>query len=150
MSSIYLDHNVSRDVISPLRWAGHDVLSARDLGLTRLPDDAQVLSAVRARRVLVTHNRRHFTLLHDAWVTWPLAFGVVFPAHPGILLLNTAPPLAISDAVNDILGATPASLLASNLFWWHHRDGWRRRLVGNAWEPYPLTTWVRGRRDAPA
>ena len=87
MARLYLDHNVSQRLARLLR-TNHDVVSARDLRLTRLTDDAQLLAAVRDDRLLVTHNRGDFALLHDAWLTWPPAFGLALPPHSGILVLD--------------------------------------------------------------
>lgn len=138
MASLYLDdHNVSLHLAPPLRAVGHDVVMARDLGLTRLTDEAQLLSAVRAGRVLITHNRRDFTLLHDAWLTWPAAFGLALPPHPGILVLDPAPHETLSGALDALLAATLSAPLANEIFWWHRRDGWRRRIIGTGWEPNP-------------
>jgi hypothetical protein len=135
LAGLYLDHNVSLHVAPPLRAAGHAVVMARDLGLARLTDDAQLLSAVRAGRVLITHNRRDFTLLHEAWLTWPAAFGLTLPPHPGILVLDPAPHEALSGALDAFLAAPPARL-ANGIFWWHRRDGWRRRIIGIGWGRY--------------
>ena len=137
MASLYLDHNISLRLAPPLRAAGHDVVTARDLGLTWLTDDAQLLSAVRVGRVLVTHNRRDFTLLHDAWLSWPAAFGLALPPHPGILVLDPAPRELLSAVLGAVLAAIPPTGLANGLFWWHGRHGWRWRIIGTRWEPYP-------------
>ena len=107
MASLHLDHNVSLNLAAPLRAAGHDIATARDLGLTRSTDDAQLVSAVRAGRVLLTHNRRDFTLLHDAWVTWPSNFHVVFPAHPRILVVDVAPLEELASAVIAVFSGIP-------------------------------------------
>lgn len=135
MASLYLDHNVSLQIVAPLRSFGHVVLTARDLGRERQPDDAQLLAAVQAGHILITHNRRDFTMLHDAWLTWAAAFDVALPAHAGILVLDVAPHEVLSAAVSGILDATPATDLENGLFWWRRRDGWRRRLEGLGWEP---------------
>ena len=137
MASLYLDHNISLRLALPLRAAGHDVVTARDLGLTRLTDDAKLLSAVRVGRVLVTHNRRDFTLLHDAWLIWPAAFGLALPPHPGILVLDPAPRELLSAVLGAVLAAMPPTGLANGLNWWHGRQGWRWRIIGTRWEPYP-------------
>ena len=89
MARLYLDHNVSLHAAPALQAVGHDVLSTRDLGATRRPDHAQLLFATQAGLVLVTLDRHDFTMLHDAWQTWPRAFGVSFPPHPGILVLDS-------------------------------------------------------------
>src|SRR3569623_950161 len=78
LAGVYLDHNVSLDIVSPLRFAGHDVVTTRDLHFARQSDDKQLLTAVRAGRIVITHDRQDFTLLHDAWLTWPAAFAVEF------------------------------------------------------------------------
>jgi uncharacterized protein DUF5615 len=136
LARLYLDHNVSQRLARLLR-TNHDVVSARDLGLTRLTDDAQLLAAVRDDRLLVSHNRGDFALLHDAWLTWPAAFGLALPPHPGLLVLDPAPHEALSDVLDAFLAATPPARLANETFWWHHRNGWRRRIIGTGWEPYP-------------
>lgn len=85
----------------------------------------------------MTHNRRDFTLLHDAWTTWPAASGAALPAHPGILVLDAAPLEELSSAIVGVLSSTPAAELANGLFWWRRRDGWRRRVAGTRWDSHP-------------
>jgi len=138
--SLYLDHNVSLHLASPLRAAGHDVVSARDLNRIRLSDDAQLLSAVRLARILVTHNRRDFLLLHEAWIAWPAALGAAFPAHRGILVLDAASDRMLATIVSDFLSAGAYEDLSNSLLWWHGPDGWFRRRTGVGWEPDRSTT----------
>lgn len=135
LAKLYLDHNVSLRLVAPLQEAGHDVATARDFDLARLPDDAQLLTTVREERVFITHNRADFLLLHEAWLTWPAALGVAFPPHPGILVLDLAPYETLFDTLSAWLVALPASRLANRRFWWHRHDGWRHRVVGTNWEP---------------
>lgn len=137
MTDFYLDNDVSLRVAPLLRVAGHRTTATRDLRLTRAADDAQLLTAARNHWVLLTQNRRDFEMLHDAWLTWPEAFGLALPAHSGILTLDHVPPELQAQAVITFLTAIPPESLANASFWWHHRDGWRHRLVGNGWEPYP-------------
>jgi hypothetical protein len=137
VADLYLDNDVSLDLAPLLRNAGHRVTATRDLAHFRAPDDAQLLTAARNNWVLVTYNRRDFAMLHDAWLTWPAAFGMMLPAHPGILALDHAPIETQGNAVATFLATAPPSSLANGLFWWHHRDGWRRRVTGIRWEPYP-------------
>jgi hypothetical protein len=136
VARLYLDHNISRNLIIPLRSAGHDVVAVRDIGLTRATDEAQLLEAVRQGRILVTHNRTDFTLLHDAWMTWPSGLGVGFPVHPGILVVDTAPSDVLSTVVEELIRHMPPAESENGLFWWHRHEGWRRRAVGAGWEPY--------------
>ena len=136
MASLYFDHNVSHDV-GPSLWSlGHELVFSRDMRSTTLPDDALLLSSVQAGRVLVTYNRRDFRMLHDAWVTWPAAFGMALPMHPGILILDQARPEMLVRALATFLGQVTPSRLANGIFWWHRHDGWRQPVAGANWEPY--------------
>lgn len=108
----------------------------RDIRASRQTDDAQLLASARSDRVFITHNRRDFRLLHDAWLTWPAAFGVVLPPHPGILVLDDAPYDDLARVLVAFLVGTPPERLASEIFWWHRLDGWRRPAIEGRWEPY--------------
>jgi hypothetical protein len=110
-------------------------VAARDLNLTRVHDDAQLLQAVQLQRTLVTHNRRDFVMLHDAWIGWPAALSVQFPLHPGILILDADEHDALARAVHGILNASTTDGLANNLLWWHGDQGWRLRRA-EGWEPF--------------
>jgi hypothetical protein len=84
--------------------------------------------------VLLAYNRRDFTMLHDAWVSWPQAFGLQLPAHPGILVLDPATPAMLAEAIISFVDSTPAETLANGLFWWQRRGVWYRRIVQRGWE----------------
>lgn len=88
-------------------------------------------------RIFLTHNRKDFKLLHDAWLTWPSAFGVTFPPHPGILLLDASLPETLSRVVAAFLRETAPEEVANAIFWWHRHDGWRQPASGTTWEPRP-------------
>jgi len=133
---LHLDHNVSRYVGPLLQTRGHGVVLSRDIGADTLTDDAVLLSAVRANRILVTHNRNDFRMLHDAWLTWPAAFGVELPPHPGILVMDVAPPADLAAVLIELLASTSAGSLANTILWWHRRDGWRQPMAGGLWGPY--------------
>ena len=135
MADFHLDADVSLLLASLLRSAGHGVATARHLGLAAATDDAQLLAAMRSGRMLVTHNRRDFTLLHDAWRSWPTAFGLALPAHPGILALDHGPPNLLFRVIDEFLAATSPASRPNEMFWWQGRGGWRRRIVGTAWTP---------------
>jgi len=60
--------------------------------------------------------------------------GVDFPLHPGVLVPDNAREDVLSLALENALEARPAAQLPGNLLWWHHIEGWRRR-VGYAWQP---------------
>lgn len=115
---------------------GHDILASRDVNSERLPDDVLLLTTVRLGRVFITHNRNDFRMLHDAWVTWPAAFGMALPPHPGVLLLDSGPPETLAQVLVDFFDVVRPDNLPNTIFWWHHRDGWRRSTAGGPWEPY--------------
>ena len=103
MAVFQLDHNVSAQLRPLLRLAGHEVYDAREQGLDRVSDDVLLLEAMRAGRVLVTHNEGDFLLLHAAWRRWPVAWGIVPPpAHAGILLVPQAPQALPTDLAQAI------------------------------------------------
>ena len=141
MARLSLDHNVAVGLAQPLELAGHDVLVTRDVGRERLPDDAQLLASVREGRIFITHNRTDFRMLHDAWLTWPAAFGMALPPHPGILVLDTGlPPSSLAQVLVDFLVRIPVGNLANALLWWYRHDGRRQPIASAQWEPYqPLS-----------
>lgn len=86
MTRFCLDEDVAAGVASLLRRSGHDVLSIVALPALRRIGDYDVLRiAARERRILVTHNAKHFVLLHHAWLRWSHDWGVS-PVHSGILV----------------------------------------------------------------
>jgi predicted nuclease of predicted toxin-antitoxin system len=66
----YLDENVSDRMGEALERRGHDVLITRNLRSVGVDDARQLANAARLGRLLVTHNRRDFVLLHRAWRRW--------------------------------------------------------------------------------
>jgi hypothetical protein len=136
VAELYLDNDVSLRLAPLLRAAGHTVTTTRELGLTAATDDAQLLTAARNGWILATSNRHDFRLLHDAWHTWAAAFGLALPSHPGILVLDPAPPDDQFQALGRLLSDASTQTLAGELFWWHRAEGWRH-LVGTEWNPYP-------------
>ena len=137
MADFYLDNDVSLRLAPLLRSVGHRVTTTRELGLSGASDDAQLLTAAWNGWILITHNRRDFMMLHDAWRTWPAAFGLALPPHPGILVLDQALPNVLTNVVSGFLAGMPGESWANDLFWWHRGGNWRRRVVETGWEPYP-------------
>lgn len=137
MAELYLDNDVSLELAPLLRRTGHRVTTTRDLGLFRATDDAQLLTATRNHWTVVTYNRRDFTMLHDAWLNWPVAFGVALPPHSGITVVDPGLPPVLAAQIANLLRSTPVETLPNALIWWHHRDAWQRRIIGTGWEPFP-------------
>ena len=138
MADIYLDHNVSSELVLHRDVAGHDVATTRVTGEARASDDVLLLASVRANRLFITHNRADFRLLHDAWTTWPAAFGLKLPPHPGILVLDTSPPVTLAIVITEFLDAVSPERLGNAMFWWHHLDGWRSPAINGRWVPMRL------------
>ena len=136
MAAFYLDNDVSLALAPLLLERGHDVTSTRDLRLFRATDVDQLLTAMRNGWVLLTYNRRDFTLLHDAWQTWPAAFGQTLPPHCGILALDPAPATELARAITARIAVTSPSAWANELLWWRQIE-WRRRVTGVGWEAIP-------------
>ena len=66
-----------------LNARGHAAYTARDLGLAAAADPVQLRSAAQDGRILVTHNKGDFLLLHRAWRDW-----MPGSPHAGILIMK--------------------------------------------------------------
>ncbi len=66
MARFYSNENIAAQVVVELRRLGHDVLTSREAGKANaaVPDSEVLDFATSECRVLVSHNRRHFLLLH--------------------------------------------------------------------------------------
>ena len=125
MANFYTDHDVSLRVAVLLRQVGHTAITARDRGLERAGDDEHLLIAAQRSWILVTHNRQHFFLLHDAWRRWLEVFGVPV-IHAGILIPPHGFPGQTVQLLYDLLAS--GLLLSNELYVWRSGAGWTRRL----------------------
>jgi predicted nuclease of predicted toxin-antitoxin system len=66
MARLLSDEDFSRRVVEELRQLGHDVVTARELGLANqgTQDPLILLVATRDARAVLTYNRRDFGRLH--------------------------------------------------------------------------------------
>jgi len=118
LARFHLDHDVSRYIAPPLRFSGHSVVTAHELGLDSAPDGQQLLSARAAQRILVSHNRKDFQLLHDTWYRWAEAWGV-HRDHEGILILPQTRDISILvEALNGF--AELGFVTTGRLYRWRH------------------------------
>ncbi len=80
---VLLDAHVSvRHLGRPLAAAGHDVLALQqDQSLARLTDDEVLALAAGQRRVVITHNVRHFAPIVRRWAE-------AGRRHPGCILIT--------------------------------------------------------------
>ena len=102
MATFDFDHGTPDYLASRLGAVGHEVLTTRRHGHTRAQDDEQLLTAFQLGRILVTHNERDFLLVHHAWRRWPIALGIEWPPHPGILVTPQPPQLVITRIAEEI------------------------------------------------
>ena len=112
-------------VAPELRSRGHTARTAHDMGLDSAKDDEQILVAAQNGWTLITHNRKDFALLHDAWQRWTKAWQV--PArHAGILLVPQT--WAGGEIAREIeLFVQTAQPLIDQLYEWRASSGWVRR-----------------------
>lgn len=68
MTALYSNENFPLPAVLELRLLGHDVLTIQETGRAdrALPDEAVLAFAADQQRILLTLNRRHFILLHNA------------------------------------------------------------------------------------
>ena len=121
MAEIYADHNVAKEIIAGLRARRHVVTITTDLGLQRATDEVQF---AQREWLLITHNRKDFTLLHLAWRRWSREWAVN-PQHHGILILpqTVAHPNVALEVHRFLRRGLP---LQNELYDWQPPDGWVR------------------------
>ncbi|MBI3972819.1 MAG: DUF5615 family PIN-like protein [Chloroflexi bacterium] len=124
MTTFYLDADVSVHVAPLLQLSGYGAITATSMGLQTASDDAQIETAVLHGWILITHNRKHFRLLHDAWHRFARMWQVM-ATHPGILIARQGPAEQTSS---DVLSFLQLGLLLRNeLYEWTPSRGWSRR-----------------------
>jgi hypothetical protein len=66
VARFYTNENIAFQVVVELRRLGHDVLTSLDAGRANasVPDSEVLAFAAAERRILLSHNRRHFLNLH--------------------------------------------------------------------------------------
>ncbi len=129
MARFPLDENVSATIAARLRALGHDVATAGDLGLLGADDEVHLLAAEKTDRILVTHNRDDFRLLHRAWRLWARDWGVR-RSHAGVLVIPQAPHWSPQHAATevDLISRLP---LRDELYTydWQGSRGWQQEPV---------------------
>lgn len=127
MADFYLDHNVSAEIANVLRETDHTAVTADELGLDDITDDAHLLIAAERREIFVTHNRKDFELLHDAWRRWSRAWGVA-RSHAGILIVAQLDRSWWARVAAELAAFVESDPMLSNaLYKWSPASGWRPR-----------------------
>jgi len=129
MPKIHLDNDVPVRLADLLRQDGHLVTTSRELGLERLADYQQLLTAYRQQAILLTRNRKDFILLHGAWQGFSAEWSIS-ASHFGILILphrhggvEWTPEIAYARTASLIAGGMPR---LNELFTWE-QNGWMQR-----------------------
>jgi hypothetical protein len=127
MASIYFDENMSLLLEMLLRVRGYAVFSTVSERRLGSPDPHQLLFAAEHGWILVTHNRRDYRLLHDAWHLWSHAWNTN-RRHSGILVLDQVPGQPVeemAELIHELVHDASASL-SNGLYDWRLATGWRR------------------------
>ncbi|MBI4681010.1 MAG: DUF5615 family PIN-like protein [Nitrospirae bacterium] len=63
--SLYLDEDVSVKIAANLKNRGFDILHTVEAGMLSASDETQLNKAISEQRTFLTHNKKHFRILHD-------------------------------------------------------------------------------------
>lgn len=136
MVAFYLDSDVGQELAALLEAQGEDASTAAREGLRSAADDEHLWRASEQRRVLVTHNRRDFVMLHEAWLRWSSAWGVE-RYHAGILVIPQPPELPIARSAHDLSRFVKSGRQLTNEPYRRRvgdaRASWERWRVGVGW-----------------
>ncbi len=126
MASFYVDHDVSQQLARLLQDQGQDTVTARDLGRAAAEDEEHLLWAAQLGRVFVTHNEKHYCLLHRAWLLWLIEWDVTPPRpHAGIAIIPHSRHLPTAAAVEELQRLVMTrGTLADRLWVWRVNLGW--------------------------
>jgi len=130
MASFYCDEDIRVEVADFLIQTGHrawTTVGERRLGAW---DSDQLRYASDYGWTLITHNRRDFHTLHDAWSQWS-PFWREQRSHGGMLILDQGYPAQITIAAIQTLLTTPPLSLAGHTYDWFARGGG----VWEQWRP---------------
>ncbi|MHB8647089.1 MAG: DUF5615 family PIN-like protein [Thermomicrobiales bacterium] len=127
MAGFFLDEDVSADLPDLLRTYGHIVTDVHSEQREGVPDPRQLLFAADRGLTMITHNRRDFLLLHDAWLTWSHEWQIG-RRHSGILVVEQMPPADLSIAARAIHEqvSDDDTSLNNTLYQWVRASGWQK------------------------
>ena len=108
--NLYFDEDVSVVLALVLVGRGFEVLTARDAAMLGRSDEEQLVFATNNRRIIVTHNRRHFEELHTIFVGRQLE-------HAGILVAGQRDVYEMAKRVALLLRAVPIEDFRSQIFY---------------------------------
>lgn len=123
MARLYLDYNIAIDVQAALVALGHMADHTRESPrMMEAKDGHQLLYAVERGSILLTHDRKDFPTIHDAWRRWSAAWGCG-PPHAGVLMVEQrVPPEMLADVVDKLINS--GAPLVNELYNWTPATGW--------------------------
>ena len=116
MAAIYTDNDVSLRTAELLEAMGHEIFTTRARGRSSASDAEQWTISAINNWIFVTHNRKDYVLLQDAWERWSTLWEIR-PTYSGVLIIPQAwlaerasrevdrCILARSDVANNVLEA---------------------------------------------
>ncbi len=128
MARLFTDEDVSPRIAEHLQKLNHDALTTEQAGRRGSTDNDQPVFATQQDRILITHNRADFLLLHDAWRQWSQLWGVT-AAHTAIVAVDQWRVESLAFIIHNFLLATP-DLGNGNLMY-------RWQLASRSWMRYP-------------
>ena len=66
--SLYLDEDVSVKIAANFRNRGFDVMHPAEAKMLSASDKTQLNKAISEKRTFLTHNKKHFRILHDQYI----------------------------------------------------------------------------------
>ena len=94
--ALYTDEDVTRVLAELLRQRGYDAISAHEVGLIGVPDEAHLTFAAAQNRAVLTYNRDDFLTLSRQWY-------VQGRDHAGIIISQQFRQRAIGELLRQTL-----------------------------------------------
>jgi hypothetical protein len=91
---LYVDHNVSADIVRGARLRGVDLLTAREDGRAHLTDELLMARAVELRRLLLTEDKDFYRIASRWWQSGH--------AFPGVIHIDQD-AASIGDLIDDLV-----------------------------------------------
>jgi hypothetical protein len=124
VAAFFFDNDADMRIARSLRRFGHTITSAAEQHLSRVSDSELLHYAGRAGLILVTHNERDFTRLHDQEP----------PTHAGIIAVPQEAPENLDAAASAIDGLVNAGHPLAGACYRLRSEGWERRTDQRGWE----------------
>jgi hypothetical protein len=121
VADFYIDNDIPIKLAQELITLGHTASTTRALGVSAAGDQMHLRTAAEQGRILVTHNKGHFLLLHAAWIDWSMPY-----AHAGILIMKQQKLLAPQMALAIDRFIKSGQPLANQAYEWTVSGRWIR------------------------